>query len=100
MLKDLPATIGTGLHGSIPPRRYWAYYTWQEIDAIAKHDPNATAAINVGAAERHGPHLPPITATPGGMEMPGPALARLADAGTGLARPPTDYRQRTEHLPC
>ena len=47
MLKDLPATVGTGLHGSIPPRRYWAYYTWQEIDAIAKRDPNATAVINV-----------------------------------------------------
>ena len=51
MLKDLPPTIGTGLHGSIPPRRYWAYYTWQEIDAIAKRDPNATAVINVGAVE-------------------------------------------------
>ena len=38
MLKKLPEKLGTGLHGSIPPARYWAYYTWQEIDAIAKPD--------------------------------------------------------------
>src|SRR5947208_16088625 len=69
MLKRLPDKMGTGLHGSIPPSRYWAYYTWQEIDAIAKHDRNATAVINVGAVEQHGPHLPLITDTLVGMEL-------------------------------
>jgi len=97
MLKDLPATIGTGLHGSIPPRRYWAYYTWQEIDAIAKRDPNATAVINVGAVEQHGPHLPLITDTLVGMELLGTALARLPDDVTVLALPPTNFGKSTEH---
>ena len=98
MLKDLPATIGTGLHGSIPPRRYWAYYTWQEIDAIAKRDPNATAVINVGAVEQHGPHLPLITDTLVGMEMLGAALARLPDDVMVLALPPTMFGKSVEHI--
>jgi len=97
MLKALPATIGTGLHGSIPPRRYWAYYTWQEIDAIAKRDPNATAVINVGAVEQHGPHLPLITDTLVGMELLGAALARLPDDAMVLALPPTNFGKSTEH---
>ena len=98
MLKDLPQTIGTGLHGSIPPRRYWAYYTWQEIDAHrASGDPNATAVINVGAVEQHGPHLPLITDTLVGMELLGAALARLPDDVTVLALPPTNFGKSTEH---
>jgi creatinine amidohydrolase len=97
MLKDLPPTIGTGLHGTIPPRRYWAYYTWQEIDAIAKKDPNATAVINVGAIEQHGPHLPLVTDTLIGMELLGHALARLSDDVMVLALPPTNFGKSTEH---
>ena len=97
MLKDLPLTIGTGLHGSIPPRRYWAYYTWQEIDAIAKQDPNATAVINIGAVEQHGPHLPLITDTLVGMELLGSALTRLPDDAMVLALPPTNFGKSTEH---
>ena len=97
MLKDLPPTIGTGLHGSIPPRRYWAYYTWPEIDAIGKGDPNATAVINVGAVEQHGPHLPLITDTLVGMEMLGAALARLPEDVMVLALPPTNFGKSTEH---
>src|SRR5262249_19022965 len=91
MLKDLPASIGNGLHGAIPPARYWAYYTWQEIDAIAKSDPNATAVLNIGAVEQHGPHLPLITDTLVGMELLGHALARLPDTTMVLALPPTNF---------
>src|SRR5919108_1194523 len=98
MLKTLPDTLGTGLHGSIPPGRYWAYYTWQEIDAIAKADRNATAVINVGAVEQHGPHLPLITDTLVGMEMLGAALARLPDDAMVLALPPTNFGKSTEHI--
>jgi creatinine amidohydrolase len=98
MLKDLPTTLGTGLHGSIPPRRYWAYYTWPEIDAIGKHDPNATAVINVGAVEQHGPHLPLITDTLVGMQMLGAALARLGDDVMVLALPPTTFGKSVEHI--
>ncbi|MGH7416887.1 MAG: creatininase family protein, partial [Candidatus Rokuibacteriota bacterium] len=98
MLKKLPEKLGTGFHGSIPPARYWAYYTWQEIDAIAKHDRNATAVINVGAVEQHGPHLPLITDTLVGMEMLGAALARLPDDVMVLALPPTNFGKSTEHI--
>jgi len=98
MLKKLPDKMGTGLHGSIPPSRYWAYYTWQEIDAIAKHDRNATAVINVGAVEQHGPHLPLITDTLVGMELLGAALARLPDDVMVLALPPTMFGKSVEHI--
>ena len=98
MLKKLPHKLGTGLHGSIPPGRYWAYYTWQEIDAIARHDRNATAVINVGAVEQHGPHLPLITDTLVGMELLGAALARLPDDVMVLALPPTMFGKSVEHI--
>src|SRR5262249_19216328 len=98
MLKKLPEKLGTGLHGSIPPARYWAYYTWQEIDAIAKADSNAPAVINVGAAEQHGPHLPLITDTLLGMEVLGSALARLPDDVMVLALPPTTFGKSVEHI--
>src|SRR5262245_53993010 len=98
MLKQLPAQVGTGLHGSIPPSRYWAYYTWQEIDAIAKADRNATAVINIGAVEQHGPHLPLITDTLLGMEVLGAALAQLPDDVMVLALPPTTFVNSVEHI--
>jgi creatinine amidohydrolase len=98
MLKKLPATLATGLHGSIPPHRYWAYYTWQEIDAIAKRDRNATAVLNVGAVEQHGPHLPLITDTLLGMEVLGAALAKLPEDVTVLALPPTTFGKSVEHI--
>src|SRR5437870_12624048 len=97
MLKNLPDKLGSGLHGTIPPRRYWASYTWQEIDAIGKRDRNATAVINVGAVEQHGPHLPLITDTLVGMEMLGAALARLPDDVMALALPPTNFGKSTKH---
>jgi creatinine amidohydrolase len=98
MLKKLPEKLGTALHGSIPPARYWAYYTWQEIDALAKQDRNATAVLNVGAVEQHGPHLPLITDTLVGMEVLGRALARLPDDVTVLALPPTTFGKSVEHI--
>ena len=99
MLKKLPATLGyAGVHGPIPPARYWAYYTWQEIEAIGKRDPNATAVINIGAVEQHGPHLPLITDTLVGMEVLGAALARLPDDVMVLALPPTTFGKSVEHV--
>ena len=98
MLKELPDTFGRGVHGPIPPKRYWAYYTWQEIDGIAKRDPNATAVINVGAVEQHGPHLPLITDTLVGMEVLGAALSRLPDDAMVLALPPTNFGKSVEHI--
>jgi creatinine amidohydrolase/Fe(II)-dependent formamide hydrolase-like protein len=97
MLKDLPPTIGNRTPRLDPAARYWAYYTWQEIDAIAKRDPNATAVINIGAVEQHGPHLPLITDTLVGMELLGAALARLPEDAMVLALPPTNFGKSTEH---
>jgi len=97
-LNQLPDRVGTSLHGPIPPERYWAYYTWQEIDEIAKGDPNATAVLNVGAVEQHGPHLPLLTDTLAGMEVLGAALARLPDDVMVLALPPTTFGKSVEHM--
>jgi len=97
MLKQIPDTLSVKVHGSIPPSRFWGYYTWQEIDRIAKADPNATAVLSVGAVEQHGPHLPVITDSLVGPEILGAALARLPDDAMVLGLPPTVYGKSVEH---
>ncbi len=79
MLKPIGATLTTTVHGPIPPNRFWGYYTGPEIKAMGEADPNATAVINVGAVEQHGPHLPVMTDTLQGSEILGAALARLPE---------------------
>jgi creatinine amidohydrolase len=96
MLKDLPATLHVRIHGPIPPNRFWGYYTGPEIAELAR-DPNATAVLNVGAVEQHGPHLPTITDTLNGMEILGAALARLPADVIVLALPPTNLGKSEEH---
>lgn len=97
MLKQIPDTLTVKVHGTIPPSRFWGYYTWQEIDQIAKSDPNATAVLSVGAVEQHGPHLPLITDSLVGPEILGAALARLPDDAMVLGLPPTVYGKSVEH---
>ena len=36
MLKQIPDSLTVKVHGSIPPSRFWGYYTWQEIDQIGE----------------------------------------------------------------
>ncbi len=98
MLKSIANSLPVAMHGPIPPNRYWPYYTWPEIDAIAKGDSNATAVLNVGAIEQHGPHLPIATDTLVGMEILGAALARLPDEVMVLALPPTTFGKSVEHI--
>jgi len=97
MLKQIPDTLSVKVHGSIPPSRFWGYYTWQEIDQIGKSDPNATAVLSVGAVEQHGPHLPVITDSLVGPEILGAALARLPEDAMVLGLPPTVYGKSVEH---
>jgi creatinine amidohydrolase len=97
MLKTIADSLAVALHGPIPPHRYWPYYTWPEIDALATGDPNATAVLNVGAIEQHGPHLPLATDTLVGLEILGAALARLPDEVLVLALPPTTFGKSVEH---
>jgi creatinine amidohydrolase len=97
MLKQIPDTLTVKVHGTIPPNRFWGYYTWQEIDQIGKSDPNATAVLSVGAVEQHGPHLPVITDSLVGPEILGAALARLPEDAMVLGLPPTVYGKSVEH---
>jgi creatinine amidohydrolase len=97
MLKQIPDSLTVRVHGSIPPSRFWGYYTWQEIDTIAKGDPNATAVLSVGAVEQHGPHLPVITDSLVGPEILGAALGRLPEDVMVLGLPPTVYGKSVEH---
>jgi len=97
MLKKLPPRLSVSVHGPIPPHRFWGYYTGPEIAELARNDPNATAVLNVGAVEQHGPHLPLMTDTLNGMEVLGAALARLPDSVAVLALPPTNLGKSEEH---
>jgi creatinine amidohydrolase/Fe(II)-dependent formamide hydrolase-like protein len=97
MLKQIPDTISVKVHGTIPPSRFWGYYTGPEIAEIGKSDPNATAVLSVGAVEQHGPHLPVITDSLVGPEILGAALARLPEDAMVLGLPPTVYGKSVEH---
>src|SRR5262252_585580 len=97
LLKQLPADLRVSVHGPVPPHRFWGYYTGPEIGELARLDPNATAVLNVGAVEQHGPHLPTVTDTLNGMHTLGAALARLPDDVVVLALPPTNLGKSEEH---
>jgi creatinine amidohydrolase/Fe(II)-dependent formamide hydrolase-like protein len=96
-LKQLPADMRVRVHGPVPPHRFWGYYTGPELGELARLDPNATAVLNIGAVEQHGPHLPTITDTLNGMETLGAALARLPEEAVVLALPPTNLGKSEEH---
>jgi creatinine amidohydrolase/Fe(II)-dependent formamide hydrolase-like protein len=96
VLKQLPADMSISVHGPVPPRRFWGYYTGPEIAELAR-DPNATVVLNIGAVEQHGPHLPTITDTLNGMHVLGTALSRLPDNVVVLALPPTNLGKSEEH---
>lgn len=95
-LKQLPSDMKISVHGPVPPHRFWGYYTGPEIAELAR-DPNATAVLNVGAVEQHGPHLPTITDTLNGMEALGAALWRLPSDAIVLSLPPTNLGKSEEH---
>lgn len=97
MLKQLSGDLAVNVHGPIPPHRFWGYYTGPEIAERARHDANATAVLNIGAVEQHGPHLPTITDTLNGMHVLGAALARLPEDVVVLALPPTNLGKSEEH---
>jgi creatinine amidohydrolase len=97
VLKALPVVSKATVHGPIPPHRYWGYYTGPQIAELASQDPNATAVLNVGAVEQHGPHLPVMTDTLNGMEVLGAALARLPSDVVVLGLPPTNLGKSEEH---
>jgi creatinine amidohydrolase len=96
MLKEIPPYLSASVHGPIPPSRFWGYYTGPEIGALAQ-DPDATAVLQIGAVEQHGPHLPTITDTLSGMHVLGAALERLPDDVVMLALPPTNLGKSEEH---
>jgi len=98
MLKSIPADLKVSVHGPIPPNRFWGYYTGPEIGKMGMSDPNATAVINIGAVEQHGPHLPVMTDTLQGAEILGAALARLPEDVLVLGLPPTNLGKSVEHV--
>jgi creatinine amidohydrolase/Fe(II)-dependent formamide hydrolase-like protein len=97
VLKKLSTDLGVSVHGPIPPHRFWGYYTGPELGELAREDANATAVLNVGAVEQHGPHLPTITDTLNGMHVLGAALACLPEDALVLALPPTNLGKSEEH---
>lgn len=84
------------MHGFIPPQRYYAYLTWQDIDTMP--DKQDVVLIQpVGAIEQHGPHLPLAVDSALGTAVVGRALAELSHQVPAYALPPLCYGKSNEH---
>ena len=85
------------LHGWIPPSRFFAYLTTEDIAAM----PGKAEAVvlqPVAAIEQHGPHLPVAVDTAIVMGVLGHALARLQAGVPCWCLPPICYGKSNEHV--
>ncbi len=84
------------IHGFIPPHRFFAYLTWQEI----KHQLNKENTViiqPIGAIEQHGYHLPLIVDSAISQGVLGKALELLSDEIPAFALPTLYYGKSNEH---
>jgi creatinine amidohydrolase len=85
------------LHGWIPPSRFFAYLTSEEVAALpGKAD--VVVLQPVAAIEQHGPHLPVAVDTAIVMGVLGHALARLPAGVACFCLPPICYGKSNEHV--
>jgi len=84
------------LHGFLPPHRYFAYLTWQQIAAMPDKE-NVVIAQPMGAIEQHGPHLPLAVDAAIAAAVLGQALTQLPDAIPAYGMPPLYYGKSNEH---
>ncbi|MBD2392653.1 creatininase family protein [Cyanobacterium aponinum FACHB-4101] len=84
------------IHGFIPPHRFFAYLTWQEIDQMS-HKENTVIIQPIGAIEQHGYHLPLIVDSAISEGVLGKALALLSDKIPAFALPTLYYGKSNEH---
>jgi creatinine amidohydrolase len=92
-----PAIASHGLHGWIPPKRFFAYLTAPEIAALPDKE-NIVILQPVAAIEQHGPHLPIAVDTAIVMGVLGAALAQLPEGVPCYCLPPICYGKSNEHI--
>lgn len=84
------------LHNFIPPNRFFAYLSWQEIESMPNKE-NVVIIQPLGAVEQHGLHLPIIVDSAITMGVLGKALERLDTEITAYALPCIYYGKSNEH---
>jgi creatinine amidohydrolase len=85
------------LHGWIPPARFLAYLTTEDI-AQMPGKADVVVLQPVAAIEQHGPHLPVAVDTAIVMGVLGHALARLPEGVPCFCLPPICYGKSNEHV--
>ena len=84
------------MHGFIPPKRYFPYLTWTEIEAMPDKD-NVVIIQPIGAIEQHGPHLPIAVDSAISVGVLGQALDKLDSSIPAYALPCLYYGKSNEH---
>jgi creatinine amidohydrolase len=84
------------MHGFIPPRHYFPYLTWKEIQQMPDKE-NVVIIQPVGAIEQHGPHLPIAVDSAISLGVLGKALEQLPEDIPAYALPCLYYGKSNEH---
>lgn len=84
------------IHGFIPPHRFFAYLTWQEIHIMSNKE-NTVIIQPIGAIEQHGYHLPLVVDSAISEGVLGKALTLLSDQIPAFALPTLYYGKSNEH---
>ncbi|MGY6530528.1 MAG: creatininase family protein [Cyanobacterium sp.] len=85
------------IHGFIPPERFFAYLTWQEIEQMPDKE-NVVIIQPIGAIEQHGHHLPLVVDSAISQGVLGKALEGLSPNIPAYALPTLYYGKSNEHL--
>lgn len=84
------------IHGFIPPHRFFAYLTWQEVEEMPQKE-NTVIIQPIGAIEQHGYHLPLVVDAAISQGVLGKALELLSDEIPAFALPTLYYGKSNEH---
>lgn len=84
------------IHGFIPPERFFAYLTWQEIEMMTQKE-HTVIIQPIGAIEQHGYHLPLIVDSAISEGVLGKALSLLNPKIPAYALPTIYYGKSNEH---
>ncbi|MBP5974405.1 creatininase family protein [Brasilonema sp. CT11] len=84
------------MHSFIPPKRFFPYLSWTDIQAMPNKE-DVVIIQPVGAIEQHGPHLPLIVDAAIGMAVLGKALEKLDTSIPAYALPILYYGKSNEH---
>ncbi len=84
------------MHSFIPPKRFFPYLTWTDIQEMSDIE-NVVIVQPVGAIEQHGLHLPIVVDSAIGMGVLGKALDKLEEEIPAYGLPCLYYGKSNEH---